>query len=88
MRYGYHKRDRTLELKCAKQLQSEGFKTILTFKAGVPDVIGFKKRTTGGFDLIFREVKSMGTGPSKEQYEMIEMLKAEGIDASIVWLEI
>lgn len=73
------------ERKCAEQLERQGYTTIITDKPGTPDVIGFRKRPDGGFDLAIREAKGPGDTLTKEQFESIERLKSEGVDAGVQW---
>jgi len=71
------------EQRCAEELKAEGFVTIITREKGLPDVLAFRKRPNGGFDLVFREAKGPGDGVRKEQHEMLARLTAEGVDAGV-----
>ena len=75
------------EHKCAQELEAQGYMTVVTKEKGVPDVIAFRKRESGGFDLIFREVKGPGDGVRKEQLEFQRKMSSVGVDADFVWFE-
>ena len=73
------------ENRCADELKSQGYITIVTKQAGTPDVIAFRKREGGGFDLVFREAKGPSDSLSREQHETLARLKSEGVDADVRW---
>lgn len=83
--FGVTKAKEDWEQKCASELEAQGYVTIVTKKAGLPDVIAFRKRNDGGFDLIFREAKGPGDSLHKEQHEVLTRLKSEGVDAEVRW---
>lgn len=58
---------------------------IVTKQKGTPDVVAFRNREGGGFDVIVREVKGPGDAIKKEQYELVERMKEVGIDADYQW---
>jgi VRR-NUC domain len=73
------------ENRCADELKSQGYVTIVTKQAGTPDVIAFRRRDGGGFDLVFREAKGPRDSLSREQHETLARLKFEGVDADVRW---
>jgi hypothetical protein len=73
------------ERRCAVELEAQGYTTVVTKERGTPDVIAFKKRPEGGFDLVFREAKGPTDSIHKEQYEFVERMRALGVDAGFQW---
>lgn len=83
------------QLKRDLGVKSKGHKFILTVQQkylvvvtkqkGTPDVIAFRSRPNGGFDVVVREVKGPGDAIRKEQYELVERMSEVGIDADYQW---
>lgn len=75
------------ERECAKELEQQGYITIVTKEKGTPDVVAFRKRPSGGFDLVFREAKGPTDSVHKEQLEFRDRMQSLGIDADFRWFE-
>ena len=77
---------RNYERECALELERQGYVALVTKEKGTPDVIAFRKRLDGGFDLVVREVKGPSDSLHKEQDTVLKKLRAAGIDAEVEWL--
>jgi hypothetical protein len=66
--------------RCQK-LEEEGWIVIREYEKGRPDAIMLKPRDNGGFDVMVREFKGLGTKCSNEQVQEITRLRLLGIDA-------
>lgn len=71
----------------ADKLRKQGWIVIVTDDPGTFDIIGFKKRRGGGFDVLLREIKSSNDRATKEQVILIDKMKELGMDASFDWIK-